>query len=153
MTPVLAPRADEPLGTLRDDGHPFERDVALDMVKRGLVVAPVLILAAWLGWGSSGAWSSGFAVGLVLVNFLLAAALLGWAARISLGMLMATAMAGYVVRLALIALAVFAVRNQAWINVVPLGAALIVTHLGLLFWETRYVSISLATPGLREKGL
>ena len=26
---------------------------------------------------------------------------------------------------------------------------MIVTHLGLLFWETRYVSASLAFPGLK----
>jgi len=33
-----------------------------------------------------------------------------------------------------------------------LGAAvLLVTYLGLLFWETRYVSASLAFPGLKPR--
>ena len=31
----------------------------------------------------------------------------------------------------------------------PLGATLVVSHLGLLLWETRYVSASLAFPGLK----
>jgi len=32
---------------------------------------------------------------------------------------------------------------------VSLGATIIVTHLGLLFWEMKYVAISLAHPGLK----
>lgn len=151
MSPLATARP--ALSGVRDDGHPYERDVAFDLAKRGLLVAPVLILAAGLGWGVAGAWSAAFAVGLVLVNFLLAAALLGWAARISLAMLMGTALGGYILRLGLITAAVFAVRHQSWVELVPLGLTLIVTHLGLLLWETRYVSISLAAPGLREKGL
>ena len=33
-----------------------------------------------------------------------------------------------------------------------LGVTLIVTHLGLLIWETRHVSASLAYPGLKPTG-
>ncbi|HEX9529790.1 MAG TPA: ATP synthase subunit I [Acidimicrobiales bacterium] len=141
-----------PLASVRDEGPAYERDVALDMVRRGLFAAPALVAAAWLVWGPAGAWSSAFAIGLVLVNFLLAAFLLGWAARISLAALMGTALAGYLLRLGLITAAVLAVRRQPWVKVMPLGLSIIVTHLGLLLWETRFVSISLAAPGLREKG-
>ena len=35
-----------------------------------------------------------------------------------------------------------------WVDVVVLGVTLFVTHLGLLFWELRSVSFSLAAPGL-----
>ena len=160
MSPLIATRKgpgsvapEAPLTTLRDEGHAYERDVALDMVKRGLIAAPGLVIVAWFIWGTAGAWSAAFAVGLVLVNFLLAAAMLGWAARISLAALMGTALLGYILRLGLITVAVLAVRHQAWVKVMPLGLAIIITHLGLLLWETRYVSISLASPGLREKGL
>lgn len=135
------------------EGHPYERDVALDLVRRGVFAAPVLVAGSWLIWGSAGGWSSLFAVGLVLVNFLLAALILGWAARVSLAALMGAALGGYILRLGLITVAVLAVRHQAWVKAMPLGLTLIVTHLGLLLWETRYVSISLAAPGLREKGL
>jgi hypothetical protein len=49
----------------------------------------------------------------------------------------------------LISVAVLAVRDQSWIEPAPLGITLVVAHLGLLFWETRFVSASLAFPGLK----
>ena len=44
-------------------------------------------------------------------------------------------------------------RNLAEVIVefIPLGLTIIVAHLGLLFWEMRYVSLSLAYPGLKPK--
>ena len=79
-------------------------------------------------------------------------ALLTWAARISLGLLMAMALGGYLVRLGLLFVAVMAVRNQAWVEWVPLGLTILATHLGLLCWELKYVSASLAFPGLKPTG-
>ena len=130
-------------------GDPVELEISSDMVKRGLLVAPVLMLVGYLIWGTAGAWSSAFAIGLVLVNFLLSALLIGWAAKISLVVLMAATMFGYLFRLGLIFAAVFVVKDAAWISLPAVGAAIIVTHLGLLVWELRYVSISLAYPGLK----
>jgi hypothetical protein len=40
-----------------------------------------------------------------------------------------------------------------WADVVVLGLTLFGTHLGLLFWELRSVSFSLAAPGLRRDQL
>ncbi|HYE77132.1 MAG TPA: hypothetical protein VEI97_04015, partial [bacterium] len=71
--------------------------------------------------------------------------------RRSLSLLMATALFGYVVRLGLVAGAVLLVRNQPWVELMPLGLTIIATHLGLLFWETNRVSASLAFPGLRPQ--
>jgi hypothetical protein len=130
-------------------GDPVELQVSADMVKRGLVAAPALILICALIWGSAGAWSSAYAIGLVLFNFMLSAVLIGWAARISLAALMAVTMFGYIFRLGLIFVAVFAVKDASWISLPAVGAAIIVTHLGLLVWELRYVSISMAYPGLK----
>jgi hypothetical protein len=131
-----------------------ERQVAWDMVRRALPVAPALVVLASIPWGMAGAASTAYAIAIVLVNFALAAAMLSWAARISLPFLMVTALFGYLVRLGLITVAVLAVKDQSWVSVVPLGLTLIVTHLGLLFWETRHVSVTLAFPGLKpnEKG-
>jgi len=64
-------------------------------------------------------------------------------------MLMAATMFGYLLRLGVLFVAVYAVKDTAWISLPALGAAIIVTHLGLLIWELRYVSISLAYPGLK----
>ena len=49
----------------------------------------------------------------------------------------------------IVAFAVFAVKDQSWVELPLLGFSLVLTHLGLLFWETRYVSVSLAFPGLK----
>lgn len=130
------------------DGPAVEREIAADMARRGLPAIPVLLIAAAVGWGFDGAASAGYAVAIVLLNFTLSAALLAWTARISLGLLMGTALFGYLVRLGLMALAVLAVKDAAWVELWPLGLSLIVTHLGLLLWELRYVSASLAFPGL-----
>ena len=114
----------------------------------GLIAAPVLIgLGACWGW--QGAASAAFAIVLVIVNFVLSAALITWTARISIGLMMGAVLFGYLIRLALIFLAVWLVKDQPWVELVPLGITLIVTHLGLLVWELRYVSASLAFPGLK----
>ncbi len=62
---------------------------------------------------------------------------------------MGAALFGYLVRIALIGLAIWAVKDLSWVEPLPLGLTLIVTHLGLLLWELRYVSASLAFPGLK----
>ena len=71
------------------------------------------------------------------------------AARISLGLMMGATMFGYLIRLGLIFLAVYLVKDASWISLPALGATIIVTHLGLLFWEMKYVALSLAHPGLK----
>ena len=134
---------------MRDTGPSPEAEITRDIVKRGLIVAPVLIGASWLIWGSAGAWSSAYGLGLVLCNFMIAAGLVATTARISYALMMAATLFGYILRLGIIALAVMLVRNETWVNLMALGLTLIVTHLGLLFWEMRYVSASLAFPGLR----
>jgi len=141
-----------PLTVTRAEGHAYERDVARDLVRRGLLVTPILVALAVVGWGVAGGLSAGYAVALVLINFALSAALLGWAGRISLAFLMGAALFGYLLRLGLLTVAVLAVRHQSWMRVVPLCITLVVTHLGLLIWETRYVSLSLAFPALRTDG-
>jgi hypothetical protein len=129
-----------------------ERKVAADMIRRTLPAMPAVIALAGLIWGVDGALSAGFAIGLVMMNFLLSAALLSWSARISLAVMMVVAMGGFIVRLALITAIVLLVKDQAWVELVPLGLTLIITHLGLLIWETRHVSTSLAFPGLKPQG-
>lgn len=133
----------------RLDGPPTERIIAHDLVRRALPVAPVLAVGAGLVWGWAGVTSVAYATALVVANFLLAAALLTWSARISLSLMMATALGGYVIRLALLVAAVLPVIRASWIEPVPLGVTLVATHLGLLFWEMRYVSATLAFPALR----
>jgi len=138
--------------TTRVEGPAVEQQIAWDMIRRALPVAPVLMALAAVIWGLNGALSSGYAIVVVLANFALSATILTVTARISLAVMMAAVMAGYLVRLVLVTIAVLAVIHQSWVAVVPLALTLMITHLGLLFWETRYVSATLAHPGLKPRG-
>lgn len=133
------------------DAPPVEREVVADMIRRSLPALPVVVLLAGLVWGTKGALSAAVAVAVVLLNFCLSAAILVWAARISLAFLMGAALFGFFVRAALVTGAVVVLKDQAWVELMPLAVTLLVTHLGLLIWETRHVSASLAFPGLAPK--
>lgn len=126
-----------------------ESQIAFDAVRRGLPAVCMLVAAAGIIWGTAGVASASYGAGLALANLLLAASSLAWAARLGATMLMGVALFGYLARLGLITAAVLAVVGAGWVEVVPLGFALILTHLGLLVWEARYVSMSLASPGLK----
>lgn len=127
----------------------LEWDMATDMVRRGVPAAPVVLVLAAVGWGLHGVLSAAVALALVLANLLVSAATMRWAARRSLAVLGAAAAGGFAVRVALVTLAVWAVKDQPWVELVPLGVTILVTQLGLLWWETRHVSLSLAYPGLK----
>ena len=131
------------------DAPPVEQVLAFDMVKRSVWLVPVVIVAATLVWGSDGAWSAVVAIALVLTNLVLAALSLSWAARRSLTLVMAVALGGFAVRMGLVTVVMLLVKDQPWVDLVALGVAVLVTHLGLLFWELRYVSASLAFPALK----
>ena len=130
-------------------GPAVEQEIARDMVAKAAWAGPILVVFCGVAWGLDGAISSGFAVVVVVLNFLLSAGLLSWTARISYGLLMGAALGGYLVRLALIGGAVMLVKDQPWVNLWALGLTLIFTHLGLVLWEMRYVSASLAYPALK----
>lgn len=136
-----------PLGLPSDESP--AADVARDMVRRGLLALPPVVGVVWLTIDGPSAFSVAYAMVLVMANFLLSAYLLRWAARIALGLIPSVALGGYVMRLALIFLAVWMVREASWVRMVPLGVTIIASHLGLLAWELRYVSASFAHPGLK----
>lgn len=126
-----------------------ERELAFDMLKRGVWFAPAILLLATMIWGTQGTASAAVAIALVVVNLLLAALALSWAAKISLTAIMAVSLGGFAVRMGLVTAVLFAVRDASWVHMTALGITVLVTHLGLLFWELRYVSASLAFPGLK----
>ena len=135
------------------DAQPeVEREIATDLVKRAAMISPVVILVAGLVSGWDGALSAAIALAIVSVNFLIAAGSMSWAAKISPTAVGGVAVGGYVVRLGLILVALLLLRNVEWISMPWLGFTLVGAHLGLLFWETRYVSLQRAAPGLRPRG-
>lgn len=145
--------AERPLASNDSTGQDIsvEAEVAKDLVRHGLIALPVVLVLGLLGWGLDGLASVGLAAVLVLANFWISAALLQWAGRISLGFLMGVSLGSFVLRIGAISAAVWFLRNQPWMEPMPLGLTLIVAHVGLLLWETQYVSASLAFPGLKPE--
>ena len=128
-----------------------ERDIAFDLARRGVLVAPLALAVGALVAGVDGLVSVAIALAIVTVNFLVAALSVGWAANVSPQAIGAAAAASYVVRLAAIFVVLFFLKDASFINLAVLGFALVLTHLALLFWETKHLSISLAAPGLRPQ--
>ena len=126
-----------------------ERDVAHDLVLRGLLASPLFLLVGLIGWGLPGLLSVAVALAVVLANFAFSAWLVTTGSHISLTFMMGAALFGYILRIGLVLLVFIAIRDTSWCRRLPFGFTLIVAHLGLLIWETRHISASLAFPGLK----
>ncbi len=127
----------------------IESKIARDIARHAAMISPVVILVTGIIWGWGGVLGSTLALALVVANFLGAAALLGWAARIAPETVMIAALGGYLLTLAIFIAACFAVKQLSAVNLAVFCFTLIGAHLGLLFWEMRSISLSLASPGLR----
>ncbi len=126
-----------------------EVDIFRDLAKHALYVCPAALVLAGLVWGVGGAISTAFAMTIVVVNFGLAAWVNARAARISVGLLGAVAMFGFLLRLTIVFVAFWLTRDASWMKVVPFGLTIVITHVGLLFWEMKNISATLAFPGLK----
>jgi len=134
-----------------DPAPPVERRIATDLARHGLMVAPVIVLVAGLLRGVDGAASAALALAVLVLNFLAAAISLEWGARRSANALLAVALGGFLFRMVSILVVILVAQALfGWVDVVVLGVTLFLTHLGLLFWELRSVSFSLAAPGLQR---
>ena len=132
-----------------DSVHAPEREIARDLAVRSLLVAPLMVAFGAIFWGWAGVWSSGYGLAIVSLNFLLGAAIITWSVKISPAVMFGAVMVGFVARLGIIAGAVLPIRSAVWFEITPFAIALLVTHIGLLVWETRHVAASLAFPGLK----
>ena len=110
-----------------------------------------MILACGLLRGVDGAISAAIGLVLVALNFLR----LGPAHRLgrrprSLALLQGAVLGGFVVRLVRAdAASCSDSSSSSFIDLPVLVLTIAVTHIALLIWETRYVSLTLAAPGLK----
>lgn len=123
--------------------------IARHMARHAVMVAPAVVLLAGLIRGGDGAISAAIGLALCAANFLLAAQILSWAARRGIGALYGAIFGGFVIRLAVLTVIVLALEPVSFIDVPVLVLTLAIAHLALLVWETRYVSLTLAAPGLK----
>jgi hypothetical protein len=126
-----------------------ESRIADHMARHALIVSPVVVLACGLLRGVDGAISAAIGLALVAVNFLVSARLIGWASERSLALLQGMVLGGFVVRLFALTLVVLGLDQLSFIDLPVLVLTIALTHFALLIWETRYVSLTLAAPGLK----
>jgi hypothetical protein len=126
-----------------------ESRIAGHMARHALVIAPLVILACGLLRGIDGAISAAIALVLVCGNFMISARLIGWAAAKGPAAIQAAVLGGFVVRLAALMVIVLALEQLDFIDLPVLVITIAITHIALLIWETRYVSLTLAAPGLK----
>jgi len=126
-------------------------EVAQDIVRRGLIITPVVIFVGYLFGGTDAAASLFLGIAIILFNFLLAAYILAWASKTGHSLVASMSISGFFFRSSSIAAIVWFVKDFEWVNLILLCITLIVTHLGLLLWELQFVSSMLAFPGLKPK--
>lgn len=119
-----------------ESGHNVESDIARNIIVRGAIVGPIIVVAALLVGGSLAAISAAIGVVIVLINFLIAGWLLSRAATVSMQTYHAVALFGFFLRMGFIAVSMFAV---AWVFEVDrraMGLAAIAAFLVLLVLES-----------------
>jgi hypothetical protein len=127
----------------------IESRIALDLARRAVLAAPLLMVGVGLWRGFDAAAAVALALALIVANFLVAAAALGWASPNSPNLLMGVALFGFLARLALITAVGVGIKALNIVDWPVFCITLVAGYLGLLFWELRSVSLSLASPGLK----
>jgi hypothetical protein len=127
----------------------IESRIAHDLTRHALYVAPIAMLGVglWRGVDAAGAVALAFAI--VIGNFLLSAAILGWTARRQPELLVGVALFSFLGRLILITVIGVGIKELDIVDWPVFCITLVVSYLGLLFWELRSISVSLASPGLK----
>ena len=141
---------------MTDDARPtpepidhVESRIARDLVKHALYAAPIAIVAVGLWRGVDAGAAVALALALVIANILASAAILGPAARRSPDLLMGVALMSFLVRFLLLTAIGIGVKELDIVDWPVFCITLVVSYLGLLFWEMRSISLSLASPGLK----
>lgn len=118
---------------------PVEAILARHTVSRAIYVAPVLAIVFFIVSGWSGAFSSALGSAVIVVNFLLAGAILSISAKVSLSVYHAAALFGFFLRLGLIILTMLAIVQFVEIDRPAFGITAVVAYLVLLSWEAMAV--------------
>lgn len=127
----------------------YEGQIAGDLVRRLLIVSPLVLVVAGVARGVDGLYSAAIGLVLVGVNFLVAARLISYAARRSPGAVMGVVLGGYIVRIGILFGIALALENVSWVDIPVFVLTIALVHLALLTWETRHVSLTLGFPGLK----
>ena len=117
-----------------------EATLARHLVRRAVVVGPLVVAGAWALRGVDGAVAAAVGVIVVVGNFLVSGLALSAAARISLTLYHAAALVGFLLRLVLITVVMLVVARLFDIDRIAFGVAAVVSYLVLLTLEAAAVA-------------
>jgi hypothetical protein len=114
------------------------------MVRRAIAPAAAALAAAaaigWIAGGAGVAASACIGIAIVAGNFAVHGLSLAWASTISVGTVMAVALAGFAARLAVIVAAMFALNTMSWFSPLAFGVAVVPATFLLLAYEATLVN-------------
>lgn len=148
--PVAAGLAAAPTETVRGGG---ERQIAADLARKAVFVAPLAILIAGLLRGPEGALGAALGMAVVVANFVLLAKAMDASARISPQTVAAAALGGYVALLVAVTVLAVVLRELSVVDLPSFVLTIAVAHLGLLLWELPRIGLTLGAPGLKPRPL
>jgi hypothetical protein len=128
-----------------------ELRIALDLARHAAIVAPLVVLGLGLWRGTDAALGAVLALAVVVVNWLVAGLSLGWAARHAPQALVGVALFGFLFRLGMITAVGAGIKALDIVDWPVFCGVLLAGYGGLLVWELRSISFSLASPGLKPK--
>ena len=137
--------------TATPDVDRIELRIALDLARRAALIAPIAIVGVGLWRGLDGAGAVVLALAVIVLNWIVAAAAMGWAARNSPNLLMAVALFGFLLRLAVITAIGVGIKALDIVDWPVFCVTLLVGYAVLLVWELRSISFQLANPGVKPK--
>jgi hypothetical protein len=113
----------------------IELQMVSRIVKRGLLVAPVLVAVLWLFGGTDYAVSGAIGLGMTLLNLWLSARIIGGVAERNPKLLLAAGMVAFTIGLAVLTAIAFALQALEIVTFTVTGITLIISHLVLVLWE------------------
>ncbi len=129
----------------------IESKIARDLVRKALIVAPVVMLGVGLWRGVDAAAAVALAFGIIIANFLANAAILGWTARNNPSALQGVALLSFLTRLVIITAIGVGVKALDIVDWPVFCITLVASYFVLLLWELRSISFTMASPGLKPK--
>jgi hypothetical protein len=131
--------------------EPVESQIAVDLAKKAAIAGPIVVLALGIWRGPDAALGGALALGVVIGNFLLSAAILGWTARRAPHALTGVALLSFLGRLVVITVIGAGIKALGIVDFPVFCLTLIASYFVLLVWEMRSISLTLAYPGLKPK--
>lgn len=122
-----------------------EWKIARSVVRRAVVLGPILIaIAAWIR-GIDGLIASAIGILIVVGYYAFTGLMLSGAARISLAAYHASALFGFFIRLGLITVTMVLLTRMFELDKLALGFTVIAAYVGLLTWEAAAMGTSRRT--------